>query len=129
MPSASRTTTPVAIDLAFIESRSAELGEQTVAFESHRQDLDAAPYFRGLPGDACPCEHHGYVTAGQVTFRWPGREETYVEGDAYVVAPGHTPVLTAGSSVVEFTTTASSTPVMAVIGRNIATLADPAVSS
>jgi hypothetical protein len=128
MPTASRTTTPVAVDLAFIEGRYVELGDWTVAFETHRQDADAAAYFRGLPGDACTCEHHGYVTAGQITFRWPDHEETFVEGDAYVVAPGHTPVLTAGSSVVEFTTTASAAPVMEVLGRNTAALTTGAAS-
>ena len=119
MPSASRTTTPVAIDLEMIEGRYVELGDQTVAFETYRQDLDAAPYFRGLPDDACTCTHRGYVTAGQITFRWPDREETFVDGEAYVVAPGHRPVFTAGSSVVEFSTTAELDPVMQVVGRNI----------
>ena len=125
MPSASRATTPVAIDLEMIEGRYAELDDQTVGFETFKQDLDAAPYFRGLPGDVCSCHHHGYVTAGQITFRWPDpegggvREETYVEGDSYVAGPGHTPVFTAGSSVVEFTRTADFGPVMEVVGRNV----------
>ena len=129
MPSASRATTPVAMDLEMIEGRYAELDGQTVAFETYKRDLDAAPYFRGLPDDVCPCEHHGYVTAGQITFRWPHtgagehvHEETYVEGDSYVAGPGHTPVFTAGSSVVEFTRTADLGPVMEVVGGNVAAL-------
>jgi hypothetical protein len=103
-----------------IEGRYAEVGDHTVSFETFKQDLDAAPYFRGLPGDACTCQHVGYVTAGQITFRWPDREETYVEGDAYVASPGHRPVVAAGTSVVEFSRTADLEPVMEVIGRNIA---------
>jgi len=126
MPSAASATTDVAFDIEMIEGRYAELDDQTVAFETYKQDLDAAPYFRGLPDDVCSCKHHGYVTAGQITFRWKDREETYVEGDAYVAAPGHTPVFTAGSSVVEFTRTADLGPVMDVIGRNIASLLAPA---
>lgn len=122
MPSASRATTPVAIDLEMIEGRYAELGDQTVAFETFKQDLDAAPYFRGLPDDVCPCEHHGYVTAGQITFRWTDHEETFVEGDSYVALPGHTPIFTAGSSVVEFTPTSDLGPVMEVVGRNVAAI-------
>jgi hypothetical protein len=119
MPSASRETTAVAIDLPIIEGRYADVGDQTVAFETYRQDLDAAAYFRGLPDDACTCSHHGYVTAGQITFRWPDHEETFVAGEAYVAAPGHTPLFTAGSSVVEFSTTADLAPVMEVVGRNV----------
>ena len=119
MPSASHASTPVTIDLDLIEGRYVELGDQTIAFETYRKDVDAAPYFHGLPGDACTCHHHGYVTSGQITFRWPDHEETFVDGEAYVVEPGHTPVFTAGSSVVEFTTTADLTPVMEVVGGNI----------
>ena len=123
MPSASRATTPVAMDLEMIEGRYAELGDQTVGFETFKADLDAAPYFRGLPGDVCPCEHHGYVTAGQITFRWPDHEETYVEGDAYVAPPGHQPLIAAGTSVVEFSLTRELEPVTAVIGQNIEAMA------
>lgn len=120
MPSASRSTTPIDIDLAVVEGRYAELDEHTVAFETFKQDLDVAPYLHGLPGDACTCEHVGYVTAGQITFRWPDREETFVEGDAYVAPPGHRPLIAAGTSLVEFSRTAQLRPVMEVIGRNVA---------
>lgn len=119
MPSTSRAATPIALDLEMIEGRYAELGDQTVSFETFRQDLDAAPFFVGLTDDRCTCTHHGYVTAGQITFRWPDREETYVEGEAYVAGPGHTPRFTAGSSVVEFTNTADLASVMEVVGRNV----------
>jgi hypothetical protein len=123
MPSASRSTTPVGIDLDVVEGRYAQLDDHTVSFETFHQDLDVAPYLRGLAGDACTCQHAGYVTSGQLTFRWPDREETYVEGDAYVAAPGHRPLIAAGTSLVEFSRTADLQPVMAVIGRNIEALA------
>ena len=123
MPSASRSTTPVGIDMDAVEGRYAELDDHTVSFETFKQDLDVAPYFRGLPGDACTCLHLGYVTAGQITFRWPDHEETYVEGDAYVAPPGHRPLIAAGTSVVEFSLTADLQPVMETIGRNIEAMA------
>ena len=56
MPSASRSTTPVGIDLDIVEGRYAELGDYTVSFETFKQDLDVAPYFRGpypAPAPAC----------------------------------------------------------------------------
>ncbi len=96
MPSAARSTTPVGIDLPIIEGRYAELADYTVAFETYPEDVNPpAPYFVGLPGDACVCEHLGYVTAGQITFRWPDHAETYVAGDAYV-APAGTPSVDRG---------------------------------
>jgi hypothetical protein len=58
--------------------------------------------FKGLPEDQCQCEHMGYVIRGKVAFRSPVGEEVFEAGDAYYVGPGHTPVLYAGTDVVEF---------------------------
>jgi hypothetical protein len=47
MPSAQRSTTPVGIDLDFIEGRYAEVGDYTVGFEIFKQDIElsrARPY-------------------------------------------------------------------------------------
>jgi hypothetical protein len=80
MPSAQRSTTPIEIDIDIVEGRYAQLGDYTVGFETFKQHVDTAPYFRGLPDDHCPCAHLGYVTAGQITFRYAEGEETFVEG-------------------------------------------------
>lgn len=128
MPSTSRSTTPVGIELDFIEGRYVELDDHTVSFETFTQDIDTAPYFRGLPLDACTCQHLGYVTEGQISFRWADREETYVEGDAYVAGPGHTTRAVAGTSIIEFTSTAALEPVMAAIGRNLEAMSAGAAS-
>jgi hypothetical protein len=124
----SKVNNPVGMDLDAMEGRYAELDEYTVGFETYKQDLDAGPYFRGLPDDRCSCVHLGYVTSGQIIFRYADHEETYVEGDAYVAPPGHLPIITAGTSVVEFTRTADLASVMDVIGRNIQAIGVPAAS-
>lgn len=120
MPSANRLSTPVDVDEDVIEGRYAPLGEYMVSFESFKQDADPAPFFAGLPGDRCPCPHWGVVTSGQVTFRWPDHEETYMEGDAYYAPAGHLPLVTAGTSVIEFSPTAEFEQTMAVVGENLA---------
>jgi hypothetical protein len=122
MPSARRSTTAVGIELDVVEGRYAELDEYTVGVETFSQDLDTARYFRGLPDDRCPCRHLGYVTGGQITFRYlDGTEETFVDGDAYVAPPGHLTTIAAGTSVVEFSRTADLAPVQEAISRNLAT--------
>ena len=82
------------------------MGDYTVSFETFKQDVDPAPYFVGLPDNRCQCPHWGVVTAGQLTFRWADHEETYVAGDAYYAPPGHLPLVTAGTRIVEFSPTA-----------------------
>jgi hypothetical protein len=126
MPSAQRLTTPVAVDAPEIQGRYAELGDYTVGFESYQHDIDPARYFVGLPDDRCPCDHWGVITAGQITFRWADHQETFVEGDAYYAAPGHLPLVAAGTSLIEFTRTADLDRTMAVIEANMAEEAAPA---
>jgi hypothetical protein len=120
MPSANRLTTPVAMDEELIEGRYAALDGFTVGFETFKQDVDPAPLFAGLPDDRCSCPHWGVVTSGQLTFRWVDHEETFTEGDAYYAPPGHLPLITAGTSVVEFSPTTELDTVMAVLERNLA---------
>ena len=120
MPSASRIATPVSLDEKEIEGRYAELGPYTVGFETYREDVDPAPLFQGLPDDRCQCPHWGVVTAGQITFRWADHAETYVAGEAYYAPPGHLPLITGGSSVVEFSPTDQLNATMAVLGQNMA---------
>ena len=49
----------------------------------------------------------------------PTPEETFEAGDAYYVAPGHVPVVTAGTEVVEFSPSEAFAETMAVVGRNL----------
>ncbi|MGZ4454186.1 MAG: cupin domain-containing protein [Nocardioides sp.] len=120
MPGANKMTTPVAVDLPEIEGRYAEAGEYTIGFESFPQDVDPAPFFRGLPDNRCQCPHWGVVTSGQITFRYADHEETYGVGDAYYASPGHLPLLAAGTSVTEFSRTADLNATMAVVEQNLA---------
>lgn len=120
MPSANRITTPVGVDEEVLEGRYATLAEYTVGFESFKADVDPAPFFAGLPENRCQCPHWGVVLSGQLTFRWLDREETYVAGDAYYAEPGHLPLLTAGTEIVEFSPTDELETTMSVVERNIA---------
>jgi hypothetical protein len=94
-------------------------GGWTVGFESYSEDADLAPLFRGLPDDQCQCAHMGYVISGKLGFRSAGGEELFEAGDAYYVGPGHTPVLYAGTQVVEFSPTEELGHTMEVVTRNM----------
>jgi hypothetical protein len=73
----------------------------------------------GLPDDRCPCEHWGYVFEGRLVFHTAGGDEEFVAGDAYFVGPGHTPVIFAGTSLVEFSPTDRLNQTMEVVTRNM----------
>ena len=91
----------------------------TVGFESYTQDADLSRLFRGLPNDECQCEHMGYVIRGKLAFRSEGTEEVFEAGDAYYVGPGHTPILYAGTEVVEFSPTVELRQTMEIVTKNM----------
>jgi hypothetical protein len=94
-------------------------GGWTVGFETYTQDADLAPFFVGLPDDQCQCEHMGYVIKGRLAFRSVAGEETFESGDAYYVGPGHTPILSAGTEVVEFSPSEALGRTMEVVTKNM----------
>jgi hypothetical protein len=59
------------------------------------------------------------VIKGKVSFKFAGREETFETGDAYCAPPGHTPVLYAGTEIVEFSLTEELDRTFEVVGRNM----------
>jgi len=77
------------------------------------------PLFVGLPEDRCQCRHFGYVKKGSITYKTAEGDETFNAGDAYVVGPGHTPVLHPGTELVEFSPTAELNETMAVVTKNM----------
>src|SRR5947208_16007939 len=108
--------------MGVMEGHYAELGGYTVGFESFREDADGTPLFKGLPDDRCQTPHWGYVVRGRVTFRYADRDEVCGSGDAYYAPPGHIPVITAGTEIIEFSPTEEYGRTMEVFARNLAAM-------
>jgi len=122
MPKASKESASRVEDMGVMEGRYEELGGYTVGFETFREEADGTPVLKGLPDDRCQSEHWGYVVTGGITFRFADHEETYETGDAYYAPPGHIPVVSAGTEIIEFSPTAELVRTMETIGRNVAAL-------
>ena len=123
MPHTDKTSAPVGIDIPELEGRYVDLDGYTVGFETYRSDVDPAELFRGLPDDRCQCPHWGVVITGSISFRFADRIETFRAGDAYYAPAGHTPVITGGTEVVEFSPTEALGATMAVLEANMAAAA------
>jgi hypothetical protein len=120
MPKVSKETASRVEDIGVLESRSEEVDGYTIEFTTFREDADATPLFDGLPDGRCQSPHWGYVLAGRLTFRFADRDEVYEAGDAYYAPPGHIPVVTAGTEVVEFSPTEEYAKTLEVLARNLA---------
>jgi hypothetical protein len=122
VPKVSKASAPRTEDMGVLVGHYGELDGYTVGFERFREDADATPLFKGLPDDRCQSPHWGYVVSGSVTFRYEDREEIYETGDAYYAPPGHVPVVSAGTEIVEFSPTDAYRQTMAVAAENLAAL-------
>ena len=118
MPKVSRESALTTHEAPGYEGRFEDLGGYTVAFESYSEDADLAPLFASLPDDRCQCPHWGVVLKGRLTYRYAGGEETIEAGEAYFARPGHTPILHAGSEVIEFSPSAELERTMEIVLRN-----------
>jgi hypothetical protein len=105
MAKASKETTPTTMDFEIAEDRRCELDEFTVNFVTIRQDHDLAPMLASLPGGRCQCPHWGVMTKGRMTVRYADHEEVIEAGDAFYMAPGHTPAAEAGTELIQFSPT------------------------
>jgi hypothetical protein len=119
MPRISKAEAPVAMENEVLTSRQAELDGLTVAFQEFHVDADGTPVFKGLPEDRCQCPHWGVVVSGELSLRYADGEETFRAGDAYVARPGHVPVVTEGTEVIEFSPTDKLAETLAVIAANM----------
>ncbi len=59
------------------------------------------------------------MIGGKVGFRSSGNEELFEAGDAYYVGPGHTPILYAGTEVVEVSPSEELGRTMEVVTKNM----------
>jgi hypothetical protein len=110
----------VTIESEILTSRHAALDDMTVVFEEYHVDADGTPVFRGLPDDRCQCPHWGVVLRGELRLRYADSEDVFRAGDAYLARPGHVPVVTTGTEVVEFSPTEQLNETLAVLAANMA---------
>ncbi len=118
----SKADVPVALDVPEGTLHLIEWGGMAIELGSWREEVDASPYFKGLPDDRCQCPHWGYVLQGQLRYKYADHEEVYNAGDAYYAPPGHTPVLGANTEYVEFSPAEPYHQTAEVIERNMAAL-------
>ena len=122
MPKVSRETASQVEDMGVMEGRYEQLGDYVVGFESFREDADATPLFKGLPDDRCQSPHWGYIVKGKVIFKYADHDEVYESGDAYYAPPGHVPVVSAGTDILEFSPAEEYGRTMEVLTRNLAAM-------
>lgn len=121
MPKVSRATASSHQEFpGYVDTHEEEIGDWTVSIESNFTDMDLAPFFKGAPNDQCQANHMGYVLKGKFGVRRAdGDEEIFEAGDAFIIEPGHTPIVFAGCEYVAFTPTEEAKQQAAVVMPNV----------
>lgn len=101
------------------EGHYSELDGYTVGFETYTADSDMASLFKGLPDDRCQCPHWGTVLKGKLVYKYADGEDEINAGEAYYAKPGHTPMIFAGTEVMEFSPTDKLKETMEVVMKNV----------
>jgi hypothetical protein len=113
---------PVTIAEDGVVIREAEWGDLHIGHETFETAFDVAPLLQGLPDDRCQCPHWGYVIRGRMRVRYLDREEIAQAGDVYYLPPGHSPVMDAGTEIIEFSPREPYARTMEVAARNLEAL-------
>jgi hypothetical protein len=117
----SRVTASEHLEAPGYEGHIGDVDGYTIAFEAYSEDSDLSPFFVGLPNDHCQSPHWGTVLTGTLTYRYEdGSEDLITAGEAYYARPGHVPILSAGTEVVEFSPTEAFAKTIEVVSKNVA---------
>jgi hypothetical protein len=106
------------VDEDGIVVRGTEWGDLHVEHMLVATPVDMGPLLQGLPDDLCQCPHWGYIIRGSMRVRYPDREEVIDAGAVYYLPPGHSPVIAAGTELVEFSPQGPYQLTMDVATRN-----------
>jgi hypothetical protein len=116
---ASPETLP-AEQLGDYEGRMAEFGAYTANFEQIPAGMGGPELFKGLPDDACQCEHWGYLFDGRFRVTYTeGPAEEVTAGEAYYMRPGHVFEAIEPCRTVEFSPTDELQRTIEQIGKNM----------
>jgi len=123
MPKVSKSTASRVEDIGIGTISEEVAAGYEFSFLSFRERGDLAPFLKGLPDDMCTCPHWGYVIGGTVTFTHvDGSVETFDQGDAFYVEPGHCPVIEPGTELLFISPEKQIAAVNAVIEANMAAM-------
>ncbi len=79
------------------------LGGMTAGFNVLPKGINFTPLLEGLENDHCQVPHWGYVVEGAVSIEYEdGTKETFKEGEAFYMKPGHTALVLADLKLVSF---------------------------
>lgn len=110
---------PIVIDIADVEMRAVEAGDMTITRLRLPRSTNLRTIVCGLPGDACPSSHWGYVISGRIRWRTETDSMEVAAGETFHVLPGHTMEVLEDTEFIEVSPTATAARLHGHIRRRI----------
>lgn len=87
-----------------VDMRTSRIGDDVVLMRVRCEPgTDFGPACKGLPHDACPCEHWGFVITGRMDVAThDGQTFSFGAGDAFHLLPGHMPTFPEATEWLDF---------------------------
>ena len=102
------------------EGRMKQFADYYVNFENIPAGMGGPELFKGLPDDACQCEHWGYLFKGRFQFTYTdGSEDVVSTGEAYYARPGHVFEALEDCETLEFSPKEPFEQLMEVVEKNM----------
>ncbi len=96
------------------------IGGFAVAFNELPAGGDMTPLFQGLPDNACPVPHWGYMLEGAIRIKYVnGKEETVKAGEVFYWPAGHLPFVEKDVKLIDFSPDVEFKQLMAHIGKKM----------
>lgn len=96
------------------------VGGFAVAFNELPAGGDMTPLFQGLPDNACPVPHWGYILEGAIRIKYvDGKEETVKAGEVFYWPAGHLPFVEKDVKLIDFSPEPEFSQLMAHIGKKM----------
>jgi hypothetical protein len=103
-------------------SRDMVMGDMAVSYTTLKKEMNLGPLLKGLPNDKCQARHWGYVLKGSFVVDYGDHKETCEEGDIFYLAPGHVPIASEGTEIIQFTPKDENDRTVAAMAKNMAEL-------
>jgi hypothetical protein len=110
---------PIVIDINEAEMRAVEAGEMTITRLRLPRSTNLRTIVCGLPHDACPSSHWGYVISGRIRWHTESGVMDVAAGETFHVEPGHTMEVPEDSEFVEVSPSATAAQLHGHIRRRI----------
>ena len=114
------------LDSDIVVSRDTLMGDMAVSYVSCKKEMNLAPLLKGLPNDRCQARHWGYVLKGSFAVDYGDHKETCNEGDIFYLPPGHVPIASEGTEILQFTLKEENDRTVAAMTKNMTAMRGPA---